>query len=89
MYPGIDPWINKIEIMHRKNHEFNSVPVVDGTEMGLYVAFPEGRGSFPAIIVLHEGFGLTEHIRNVAERLCKEACPAVAPELHHRSGHRV
>lgn len=71
------------------NHEFNTVAVADGTEMGLYVAFPEGQGSFPAIIVLQEGFGLTQHIRNVAERLCKEGYAVVAPELYHRTGHRV
>jgi carboxymethylenebutenolidase len=72
-----------------KNHEFNTIPVADGTEMGLYVAFPEGQGSFPAIIVLQEGFGLTQHIRNVAERLCTQGYAVVAPELYHRSGHRV
>jgi carboxymethylenebutenolidase len=71
------------------NHEFNTVPVADGTEMGLYVAFPESQGSFPALIVLQEGFGLTQHIRSVAECLCKEGYAVVAPELYHRTGHRV
>ena len=75
--------------MNITNHEFNTVPVADGSEMGLYVAFPEGQGSFPAIIVLQEGFGLTRHIRNIAERLCNEGYAAIAPELYHRSGHRV
>jgi carboxymethylenebutenolidase len=72
-----------------QNHAFNTLQVADGTRMELYVAFPEGTGTHPAIIVLQEGFGLTQHIRNVAERLCKEGYAVVSPELFHRTGHRV
>ncbi len=71
------------------NHAFNTLQVADGSPMELYVAFPEEKGNYPALIVLQEGFGLTQHIRNVAERLCKEGYAVVSPELYHRTGHRV
>jgi carboxymethylenebutenolidase len=72
-----------------KNHEFNTVQVTDGSEMELYAAFPQGPGDFPAIIVLQEAFGVTRHIRNIAERLCQEGYAAVAPDLFHRTTHRL
>lgn len=72
-----------------KNHAFNTIQVADGSELELYVAFPEGQGDYPAIIVLQEGFGLTQHIRNIAERLCKEGYAVVSPELYHRTGRQV
>jgi carboxymethylenebutenolidase len=71
------------------NHEFTTISVSDGTEMELYVASPEGAGPFPAIIVLQEAFGVTGHIRSIAERLCKEGYTAVAPDLFHRTARRL
>ena len=71
------------------NHEFNTIPVADGTEIELYVAIPEGEGPFPAIIVLQEAFGVNHHIRNVAERFCKEGYAVVSPDLFHRTVKRI
>ncbi|HEY0298480.1 MAG TPA: dienelactone hydrolase family protein, partial [Arachidicoccus sp.] len=67
-----------------KNHDFNTITVADGTEMELYTAFPDGAGPFPAIIVLQEAFGVTAHIRKVAEGYCKEGYAVVSPDLFHR-----
>lgn len=71
------------------NHEFNAVKVADGTEVELYTAIPEGNGPFPAIILIQEAFGLNHHIRNVAERFCAEGYAVVAPDLFHRTAHRI
>eukprot|EP01037_Dinobryon_pediforme_P015391 gene15391-15532_t len=70
------------------NHEFNTVKVSDGTEIALYAAFPEGTGPFPAIIVIQEAFGVNHHIRDVAERFCKEGYAVVSPDLFHRTAPR-
>lgn len=70
------------------NHDFNTVLTADGTEMALYAAFPQGKGSFPAIIVLQEAFGVNNHIRNICERLCNEGYAAVSPDLFHRTAPR-
>ena len=74
-------------MMH--NHEFITLLVEDGTTMEAYVAFPEGLDSFPAMIVLQEAFGVNSHIRNIADRLCKEGYAVIAPELFHRTGKRI
>ena len=71
------------------NHGFITLPVGDNPEMEAYVALPEDAGSYPAIIVLQEAFGVNGHIRNIAERLCKEGYAVIAPELFHRTGKRV
>lgn len=68
-----------------KNHEFNMIPVADGTTLEVYAAFPHTRSLVPAIIVLPEAFGLNQHIRNICERLAREGYLAVAPNLFHRT----
>jgi len=71
------------------NHDFVTIPVGDNTEMEAYVSVPDGNGSYPAVILLQEAFGVNGHIRNVAERLYKEGYAVIAPELFHRTGKRV
>jgi carboxymethylenebutenolidase len=51
-----------------------------------YLARPRGKGPFPMIIVIHEIFGLHEHIRDIARRFAHEGYFAVAPELYFREG---
>lgn len=70
------------------NHDFVTLSV-DETEMDAYVAFPERPGKFPAIILFQEAFGVNGHIRNVAERLCKEGYAVIAPDLFHRTARRL
>ena len=70
------------------NHDFITLSV-EGKEMDAYIALAEGEGTFPAIIVLQEAFGVNNHIRNVAERLCKEGYAVIAPDLFHRTAKRI
>lgn len=60
------------------------LPVGDGTEMDAYVAYPEGPGPWPGLIVLQEIFGVNAHIRDVTERFAREGFLAIAPALFHR-----
>lgn len=63
-----------------------TVTVADGTSMDVYVAIPkQGTAPFPAILVFQEAFGVTAHIRSVADRLAAQGYVAVAPELFHRT----
>ena len=71
------------------NHEFNTIQVADGTEMELYAVFPEGHETVPALIVIQEAFGVNHHIRDVAERFCREGYAVVSPDLFHRTGKRL
>lgn len=47
-----------------------------------YWARPEGDGSWPAVIVLQEWWGLNEHIMDVTRRIANEGYVALAPDLY-------
>ncbi|MGH7852910.1 MAG: dienelactone hydrolase family protein [Candidatus Binatia bacterium] len=51
-----------------------------------YLARPVKAGKYPAIIVIHENAGLTDHIRDVARRLAKEGFVVLAPDYLSRLG---
>ena len=40
----------------------------DGTAINAYLVRPREPGSYPGIIVIHEAWGVIEHIRDVARR---------------------
>ena len=49
--------------------------------MRAYVAYPERKTKAPAVIVIHEIFGLTDWEPTVADRLAKEGFVAILPDL--------
>jgi len=51
-----------------------------------YRAMPKGKKKLPVILVVHEIFGLHEHIKDVCRRLAKQGYFAIAPELFIRQG---
>ncbi len=46
-----------------------------------FYAYPEGIGPFPAVVVIHEIFGLNDHIRGVAGRFAEAGYAALAVDL--------
>src|SRR2546427_1637073 len=54
---------------------------VGGTPVRVWVVYPERKDGAPAVIVIHEIFGLTDWIRAVADQLAAEGFIAVAPDL--------
>ena len=54
---------------------------VRGTPVRAWVVYPERKDAAPAVIVIHEIFGLTDWIRAVADQLAAEGFIAVAPDL--------
>ncbi len=46
-----------------------------------YVAYPERRTKAPAVIVIHEIFGLTDWEPTVADRLARQGYVAITPDL--------
>ncbi|MBC8102028.1 MAG: dienelactone hydrolase family protein [Cytophagales bacterium] len=54
--------------------------------LGGYLSAPEGKGPFPAVLVIHENRGLNEHTRDVARRFAAEGFVALAPDALARSG---
>ena len=51
-----------------------------------YLAFPERPDPAPAVIVIHEIFGMSDFIRQTTEQLAKDGFVAIAPDLLSRRG---
>jgi carboxymethylenebutenolidase len=51
-----------------------------------YLARPSQDGRYPGIVVIHEAFGLVEHIRDIARRFANIGYNAIAPDLYSRKG---
>jgi len=56
---------------------------VPGSEVPVraWVVYPERKDKAPAVIVIHEIFGLTDWVRAVADQLAEDGFIAVAPDL--------
>jgi carboxymethylenebutenolidase len=54
----------------------------DGLEVDAFVARPDDVEKAPAIIVVHEWWGLTRHIEDIAQRFAEEGFIAVAADLY-------
>src|SRR5258705_9632625 len=50
---------------------------------GAFVAWPAGNQAAPAIVVVHEWWGLNDQIRAVARRLSAQGYVAIVPDLYH------
>ncbi len=61
------------------------VPAGD-VDIPAYRASPEGGGAFPTVVVVHEVFGVHEHIKDVCRRWARLGYYAIAPELFARQG---
>ena len=59
---------------------------VQGAQLLGYLAAPEGSGSHPAILAVHENRGLVEHTRDCARRLASEGYVVLAADLLSRQG---
>ncbi|HUK20630.1 MAG TPA: dienelactone hydrolase family protein [Gemmatimonadales bacterium] len=57
-----------------------------GDSITAYIVYPERSDAAPAIVVIHEIFGLTDFVRNAAERLAREGYVVIAPDLLSRRG---
>ena len=62
-----------------------SIPVSDGF-IPAYRARPKGKTDAPVILVVHEIFGVHEHIRDICRRFAKLGYYAVATSLYARFG---
>jgi carboxymethylenebutenolidase len=58
----------------------------NGTRIPAYRAQPRGKTNLPVIVVVHEIFGVHEHIADVCRRFAKLGYLAVAPDLFVREG---
>ncbi|MFK7998437.1 MAG: dienelactone hydrolase family protein [Polyangiales bacterium] len=59
-------------------------PAGDGRPMEAWVARPEGQGPYPAVLVVHEIYGLVDNLEPILERFAAEGYVALAPNLYDR-----
>jgi carboxymethylenebutenolidase len=57
--------------------------------MKAFVAAPQAKAKRPAVIVIQEWWGLTDHIKDIAKRYAAEGYVAIAPDLYSRLGHAL
>lgn len=53
-----------------------------------YLARPEGSGERPAVVIIHELYGLNDNIRDIARRFADEGYVALAVDLFSGGGNR-
>jgi carboxymethylenebutenolidase len=61
------------------------IPVGDA-DIPAYRAMPDHGGPFPTLLVVHEAFGVHEHIKDVCRRFARLGYYAICPELFARQG---
>lgn len=64
-----------------RHGEYVMVATAEGDSVRAWLVYPEREDRAPAVIVIHEIFGLTPWIREVADRYAAEGFVAIAPDL--------
>lgn len=53
----------------------------DGRSVETFVAYPESKGKTPVVLVIHEIFGMTDWVQDLADQLAAAGYIAIAPDL--------
>lgn len=61
----------------------------DATAITAFLARPDAAVAAPAVMILHEWWGLNDHIKEIARRFANEGYAALAPDLYSRLGSKV
>lgn len=54
----------------------------DGTTLNAYLAIPEANGTYPAVVMVHEWWGLNAEIIELADELASEGYIVLAPDTY-------
>ena len=73
-------WAEKMLNQSPRHHEWVELKHGDRT-VKAFLAFPEVKQKAPAVIVIHEIFGLTDWAKHLADDLAAAGCIAIAPDL--------
>lgn len=65
-----------------------SVAAGGSLNLGGYLVIPEGAGPFPAVVMIHEAFGLNDQMRRHADRLAEAGYLTLALDLFSDGGPR-
>ena len=73
-------WARKAVDQSPRKHEWVTVKH-GGRSVESVVAYPQSKGKAPAIVVIHEIFGMTDWVENVADEFAEAGYIAIAPDL--------
>src|SRR5581483_497398 len=59
---------------------------VAATRVPYFFARPAADPPWPGLVVCLEGYGMDQWLLRVCERLAREGCAAIAPDMYHRFG---
>ena len=74
------PWAKETLAKSTRHQEWVAVKYGDRT-VNAFVVYPEVKAKAPAIIVIHEIYGLTDWVQTVADKLAANGYIAIAPDL--------
>lgn len=88
MFIGAAVVLATVPSFHRSDIHSEYVKYLSGKDtVKAYIAYPERPQPAPAVIVIHEIFGISDFIRQTTEQLAKDGFVAIAPDLlSHRGG---
>jgi carboxymethylenebutenolidase len=53
----------------------------DGRSLETFVVYPESKGKTPVVLIIHEIFGMTDWVQDLADQVAEAGYIAVAPDL--------
>ena len=66
--------------------EFEIDVVTPDGKMGSFVAHPDGKGPFPAVILYMDAPGIREELRDFARRIASQGYFCLLPDMYYRNG---
>lgn len=67
--------------MQPKARSWMHVPIKQGEGIPIFYTCGDEHSPHSALILIHEVWGLNDHIKDIAERLCREGFEVIAPDL--------
>src|SRR2546429_2471397 len=58
----------------------------DGRSVETFVVYPESKGKTPVVLIIHEIFGMTDWVQDLADQVAAAGYIAVAPDLLSGTG---
>ncbi len=76
-------WTEEINEKEAKNTKKDNINYhSEKPDLSGYIAVPEGDGPFPALILIHEWWGLNDNIREFADKFAAQGYVALAVDLY-------
>src|SRR6187200_2639918 len=67
-----------------KARGISATPIRFGNCIGAVRALPKAKGKRPAVIILHERYGIDQHTKDLTVKLAQAGFVGLAPDLFHR-----